>query len=269
MQSTFLLWHWRRLAEEVWKPLYELPKKAKAPDLFIQLARKTAEHLHQSIAASVVQDEELAYQWLCVFDASGHGCKEEDCAMLLEKWMEILKDLSPSPVKHFQRLIETYLRNNNIRYFFTGGKVGFRLTALLSERIEELRSLCIGDDELKEYYEKLEKRVSRMMYQLDDLEPIIIAGSHLLEKACKCEDGNFANAVNSLGKKIPHKALSACMCKLYGFMSDFPHLRHPGKKGGKLRSLNGNDMLAISSITLMFVLLIRSEDVPYSGHDLL
>lgn len=85
----------------------------------------------------------------------------------------------------------------------------------------------------------------------------------------------FAELAKACGDIFPHKGslpqslenctegnLSKGLSKVYGFPSDYPHLRHPGNPKSKVRDLEHQDCVALSMMALLWAGYVHSLPIP-------
>ena len=264
MRPTFLIWHWSKIAKQVLEPLkFAAPN----PDTFVEMLRSSQVIIH-NIDPVFLSDNDKALEYLSAFDAKEYKLSERDCITLVEAWDEALQHISPSRADNFRLLMRQFFKNNVIRYVLNKGKIGYEPALLLAEAVIKLKMRCHKDADAKAGFEKLEKRFSTMLTDADDPEMVLNAASNILEHICKKKAGKgstLSAASKHLHNAFPHECVTESMRQLYGFYSDYPHLRHAGTSAHALRDLSEHDALVFTGIALMFSSLL--SDSSYSLFD--
>jgi hypothetical protein len=99
---------------------------------------------------------------------------------------------------------------------------------------------------------------------------------HAIDRAFCFLEGSIGEKINKRGKTLsdlakecertgllPHKgSLANSLNNLYGFPSNYPHLRHAGQPRSKLRDLEKHDCIALSLMALLWAGYVNSLPAP-------
>lgn len=270
---------WVPTWREIWQPL--LRRSRTPPDLVIELLRKVAEERTPTrrgiseragiflMAAALNRldlDEDLsstrkatlAFRQLRSDDFLGGST----VARFLEAADQVIGEFEePRLISWYRQRLARFIGAYNLPYSVLCPplRLRARFPSAIDEAYAALELAAASDDHLSEALEGFARTWADFFEQ--DRPADLTAAIDKAAKVAEAFAGQRAGCSGSLGDLIdrlrrarhfPHAALAASVKSLYGFCSEYPHIRHAGNPDSKLRSLERRDVLFVSLLLVAF-----------------
>ena len=254
---------WEYLAAELWEPLAEYAGDdgAAPADLFGDLFAEASDYLALALSKG---DLELArndpVQGRALFLAlkGSDFATESDAVLFLEAAHTVIEDYEvPGFAAEYRRLVRHALQKLNLRYAVEDPfALRFMLAGSFANLYGELQALNARNAHLQGLLADFEHSFNQYCRTSSETELrncMRCAGNYAEGLAgVTCEtSGTLGDLCNKL-KDWPHATLRESLSKLYGFLSDYPNLRHSGNPKSALRPLATRDVTAVSVLLIAF-----------------
>jgi hypothetical protein len=266
-----LLSVWRDLNGQVWSRLATI-YRFDHPDLYCELYRSLNDYLvapksieeladitddlvqarkaFKSIKVSVIRDEWAAVQFL-------------------EGLYETLHDLGGQPMcDHYVRLLGSFLTRFNLRYELKAPcRLCPTLPGLFASHVKAVKAVAATTPHLRASLVEFEESMRDLRLDKSEtrLKTCIQKQINLMEALGAAYPGVTANTLGAMAGEVgtwPHPAVKESLSKMYGFVSNYPGIRHAGNPASALRRLEMRDLVAVSVVLMGFTTYISN---PYDG----
>lgn len=256
--------NWNRLWREVWRPLGESAIAHDVTDLYAMLIARAQpslmpEHrLPPPGLEAVVNDPVQArssFQWI----AGAHFASERNVAVFLEQVSLGLGEYENGVQPRYQNLIARFVESHNLRYVAEGPPLRLRtaLPGMLADQHDQLQATLDGDDHLRPMLLDLQHAVAQFCAEQSPnaCRECLRLSSNLLEGVTEANSGMRGATLGpaaDASTKWPHAAMKQSLKNLFGFLSDYPHIRHSGSPASKLRELDCSDAILLAALAVAF-----------------
>jgi hypothetical protein len=271
---------WSRTWRDLWRPLLTTPRVSE--DLVIELVREVARETKPTapgaaarngvyLTTAALNRMDLNEDLSSVRAASRvfKSLKSPDfrnCRaprQYLEAVVEVLEEFddAASMKQRYIDLAARFVRRYNLAYRL--GRNPFRLTPLLPDCVRgvyaALEERAADDEHLAEALDGFAFAWAEMVEAEGDVDlkaPLaratILAEAFVAAQLGEPDDlGRMVDRMRHQGA-FPHAALAAAIRNVYGFCSDYPHIRHGNNPNGKLRELEPRDAMLASLVLIAF-----------------
>ena len=251
--------NWKYVYPEIITPLSKIT--ISPPDLFIELLRYSSKKIGFEPSVDSLNDPKLARE---VFIKLPIPATEKICITVLEGYFEVCSSFSSDFAKKYYEYLKEFIEGRNLRYTLSlDCKIRLSVPGLLVSQYSVLKKALVGNVERERCLKELEVSLTR----LNDPE----GERNLIRVSCNLLEGiavdKTTNGTDTLGRAIPgcracfpHESLMDSVQNYYKFLSDYPGLRHGGKRDSGLRKLKKDDAILTLSFTLAISAYLADND---------
>lgn len=259
---------WRYTWREIWRPTLDHPHCPTDASIEIyRLLASTAycwpEYVKGVVVSDTLGDPLRAKQALKGFSVMKLRGDNSICRFFSDLGHRLNEDYESEELNSFYAgRVERFLERYNLSYLVCRNP--FRVRPLLPIRFEEmyrtLMNKASGNVLLMNALGDFERAWSDHVHQDSEQDfATSISKASILAEAFVGEStgkhgkslGDLCDILKSQGV-FPHNTVKDAMKKLYGFCSDYPHIRHAGNPGSALRLLQARDTLFCSIVLVAF-----------------
>lgn len=167
----------------------------------------------------------------------------------------------------YRELVSAFLTKYNLRYSLRGEcSLHPTVSGLFATMLSEVRRVSNGDEHIIELMAEFEDAFADLRIERtpNRLKTCLQKQYNLLEALGSACPGMEADTLGAMCDHLdwPHATIKEIGKKLYGFGSNYPGLRHGGKKKSAIRALNMRDFISISLMLAAFTPYVASELEP-------
>ncbi|MBY3052515.1 hypothetical protein HFO32_34875 [Rhizobium leguminosarum] len=232
-----------------------------ARDVF-ELARKKFDEIRQARENAISGQDTRDY----FREALALIATESEAVRCIERAYDALGtfDEEAKLKEKYRELVVEFLERYNLRYQVRGGcTLHPTVSGLFATMLLEVRRVSDGDDHITELLTEFEDAFADLKIDrtATRLKTCLQKQYNLLEALGAACPGVDADTLGAMCDQIdwPHATIKEVGKKLYGFGSNYPGLRHAGKKKSQLRTLTMRDFVSISLMLAAFTPYVASE----------
>ncbi len=227
-----------------------------------ELNRKTFDELRQA-RENAISGQDIREHFK---DALSKISTEAEAVKCVERAYEALGtfDEGERLKARYRELVGEFLDRYNVRYEIRGGcSLHPTVPGLFATMLSEVRRVSSGDDHIMELMAEFEDAFADLKIDrtATRFKTCLQKQYNLLEALGAACPGVDADTLGAMCDQIdwPHATIKEVGKKLYGFGSNYPGLRHGGKKKSQLRALTMRDFVSISLMLAAFTPYVSSD----------
>lgn len=270
---------WPRAWRDLWRPL--INHRAAPPDLSIELFRLISAEISKEIrkedqregiylVSQALRDLDIDLDLSSPIHARSaiRRLRESDfksdfaVARLFENASNVVEEFDPAILNNKYRiLLHGFISRYNLGWTVVDQPLRLRpwLPASFESTYRVLKQVATDNAHLGEALEAFERAWADHAEagSASDMKTVIDKAAKLAEAFVGQKLGRYESLgvladVMKTNKSVPHATIADMIKRLYGFCSDYPHIRHGGNPAGKIRDLQSRDALLASLVLIAF-----------------
>lgn len=257
---------WSETWSAIWLPLAD--SEAAPSDMFCELYRELAAAFAERPSieklAEIIDSQQESRE---AFEHAGTTQFESEKALVrfLENAHDVLQDLQGDQLANcYFGLLSDFIEKYSLGYSLRRPcALSPTLPGMFADIDRALRRLSSTNEHLAALHHAHDEAIKDLRFGATEerIKTCISKQVNLMEALAATADevtkttlGDMCDQLNSW----PHATIKESLKKIYGFASNYPGIRHGGNPAGRIRSIEANDLAAISVVLLAYAPYLAS-----------